>query len=281
MQKVTFINARGESIELYHEPFFLNKIEGLGDVAAETQSKKSPWQDGSTPLDTTFEERYISIEVVILDNLLNNRQYISRVFNPKLGPGLLVYENDMVTRNIMAIAEHVPKFPDERPRLGQKVMIELKCHNPYWLDASQVEELVVWEGGMEFPLVLPTEFARQSTSKAKLLVNDGDVDTPITVSFKGPATAPIKIINMTTGEFIEVNQNLLDGEVLEINTSFGQKRVVKILPDGTVTNVFHYINLESTFFNLIQGNNLIDYSLGADYERAGVEITWRNRYLGI
>lgn len=281
MQRVTFINTRGESIELYHEPFFLNKIEGLGDVEAETQSKKSQGQDGSTPFDTTLEERFLSIEVVILDNLLANRQLISKVFNPKLGQGLLIYENDIVKRSIMAIVEHVPKFPDERPRLGQKAIMELVCHNPYWLTDEQVEQLVVWDGGFEFPLQLPTEFARQSLSKAKILVNEGDVDTPILVSFEGPATAPISIINVTTGEFIEVNQNLLEGETLEINTTFGQKRVLKVLPNGTTTNVFHHINLESTFFNLTQGNNLIDYSTGADYERSGVTITWRNRYLGI
>lgn len=282
MQRVTFVNSRGESIELYQTPFFLNKIEGLGNVDADIQSQKAPGQDGSTYIKSFLAERFIPIEVVILKDLQINRQLISRVFNPKLGPGLLIYENDIVRREIMAVSEHVPKFFDERPRRVERVEIDLICNEPYWKSAEHQEQLVVWEGGLEFPLQLPTEFATQSSSnKTKLLVNEGDEETPISVTFNGPATAPIKITNKTTGEFIEINQSLLVGERLEINTAFGQKRVSKVLADGTTINVFHYINLDSTFFQLVTGNNLIDYSLGADYERAGVTIAWSNRYLGI
>src|SRR5690606_39384781 len=68
-------------------------------------------------------ERYIPIEVVITEDLLINRQLISRVFNPKLGEGFLTYENDIVKRNIMAIPEHVPSFEDIRPRKWQRVKI--------------------------------------------------------------------------------------------------------------------------------------------------------------
>lgn len=282
MQRVTFTNSKGESIVLgYQEPFFLNKIEGLGDVEANIQSQKSPGQDGSTPTGTTLEERFIPIEVVITEEYYTNRQTISRIFNPRIGPGLLVYENDVVRREIIAQPEHVPKFPDERPRVGQLAIIDLVCHNPYWKSELKVEQLNTWEGKFKFPLRLPTKFGAQAKSKSKILINNGEVETPIFITFNGPATAPISITNLTTDEFIEVNQSLLEGERLEINTAFGQKSVTKVSYDGTRANVFHYINLQSTFFDLEVGNNLIDYSMGADYERAGVVISWHNRYGGI
>lgn len=282
MQKVTFTNSRGDSIELaYQSPFFLNKIEGLGDVDADIQNQKAPGQDGSTHIATTLAERFISMEVVILKDLQNNRQLISKVFNPKLGEGILVYENDVVKREIKAIPEHVPTFPDVRPSPVKTATIDLICNNPFWLTEEKVHQLVVWEGGFKFPLKLPTKMGFMSSSKAKTLVNDGDDETPINVVFNGPATSPIKIINVTTGEYIEVNQNLLAGEKIEINTAFGQKRVTKILSDGSKLNAFHYITLGSSFFNLIVGNNIIDYSTGADYERAAVQIAWHNRFLSV
>lgn len=281
MQKVTFINAQGESVELHGSPFFLNKIEGLGDVEAENQNQKAPGQDGSTYIGTTLEERFITIEVAILEKYEENREYFSRIFNPKLGPGTLIYENPRLRRYIKAQSEHVPTFPDHRPRLYQAAMIDLVCHDPYWLTEEKAEQMVVWEGGMSFPLRLPTSFARQSLDKSKLLLNDGASNTPVTVIFNGPATSPITVINKTTGQFISVRQDLLEGEVLEIDTTFGKKRVDKILKDGTRQNAFHYITLDSTFFQLNVGNNLIDYSTGGDYERAGVIIRWHNRYIGI
>lgn len=272
----------GESVELYRTPFFLNKIEGLGDVDANIQSQRAPGQDGSTYISTTLDDRYIPIEVVIHKDILTNRQVLSRVFNPKLGPGILVYENDISKREIRAVSEHVPKFTDERGGLpAQRVTIDLICHDPYWTTEDNVDQLVVWKGGLSFPLELPTYFAQQSQNKEKILLNEGDVETSVLVEFNGPATAPIKVINKTTGDFIEINQSLLSGEKLEVDTTFGKKRVTKILPDGSKVNVFHYINLESTFFQLIPGNNLLDYTTGGVSETAGVTITWRNRYLGL
>lgn len=282
IMKITFINSRGDSVVLDHgSPFFINKIEGLGDVDADIQTQKAPKQDGSTYIDSIFEERFIPIEVAVRKDYEANKQILSRVFNPKLGEGLLIYENKGLKREIKATSEHVPVFPDNRPRRTKMALIDLLCPNPYWLTEEQVDQLVVWEGGLEFPLQLPTFFAQQSESKAKILLNEGDVETPILVVFNGPATAPISIINKTTGEHITVNQSLLAGERLEINTAFGQKRVTKVLADGTRQNAFHFITLDSTFFNLEQGNNLIDYSTGEDYERAAVSITWRNRYLAV
>lgn len=280
--KITYINPRGDSVELSHRaPFFLNKIEGLGDVEANIQSQKAPKQDGSTHINAVLNERFISIELAILQDYHANKQFLSRVFNPKLGEGLLIYENKGIKREIKAVSEHVPTFPDNRANPHKMAMINLVCPNPFWLTEEEVEQLVVWEGGLEFPLQLPTFFSQQSANKAKILLNEGDAETPISITFEGPATSPITVENKTTGEHITVKQDLLAGEKLEINTAFGQKRVVKVLADGTTQNAFHYITLDSAFFQLIQGNNLIDYSTGEDFERAGVTINWNNRYLAV
>nr|WP_309099066.1 phage tail family protein [Fredinandcohnia onubensis] len=286
MQKITYINSNGDSIEFSHQPpFILSSIEGLGDVEADVQTQKSPKQDGSTHIATELSERYINMEISILGNggedISEKRSFLSRVLNPKLN-GVLIYENGRIKREIKCASEHVPKFPKSRSRTSQISLVNLICPNPYWLDQQKTDQLVVWEGGLEFPLELPTFFAELSNNKSKILVNDGDVETPIFITFNGPATAPIRITNVTTEKFIEVNQSLLDGERLEINTIFGQKRVTKVLSDGTHQNAFHYIKIPgSEFFGLEVGNNLIDYSTGADYESAGVTISWNDRFVGV
>lgn len=288
MFKLIFTNSRGQSVELFGSPFRLSKVEGLGEVGAEIQSQKAPFQDGETFVGVTLEPRYLTIEFKIYGNNSEDtekkRRFISSVFNPRLGVGQLEYIRGDETKLINVSAESVPSFPDGDSNRGttfQKTLLFLKAPNPYWQSVENVEQLVVWEGGLTFPLRLPTKFASQSESKAKILLNEGDADTPLRIEFNGPATAPIRIENQTTGEYIQVNQSLVAGERLEISTAFGQKRVEKVLEDGTRFNAFHYIKRGSTFFNLIPGNNLLDYSTGEDYERAAVAITWNNRYVGI
>src|SRR5690625_56324 len=112
MQKVTYTNSRGESVVFSHRPpFILSNIEGLGDVDADVQSQKSPYQDGVTHIDTNLEPRFINMEISIVEkNVDEYRRYLSKVMNPKLD-GILKYEDDSVVREIECINEHVPNYP--------------------------------------------------------------------------------------------------------------------------------------------------------------------------
>ena len=123
MQKVTFTNAVGETIELYRRPFFLSKVEGLGDVDANIHSINSPGLDGVVDVEVVMEPRYIPMEVDIIDDHKVNQRILSKVFNPKLGCGKLIYENGYVKVGISAIPEHAPKIPDTRPIVTKKATI--------------------------------------------------------------------------------------------------------------------------------------------------------------
>lgn len=289
MQKVTFINAKGENISFYaNPPFILNSIEGLGDVPNSINSQKSPYQDGETYIDTRLGPRPIPITFTIkgknYGEISNYRRQISAIFNPRLGEGTLIYEIENIRREIVVVCDGSPSFPsgNSRGNTFQVGAIDLIAHNPFWVTEENTDQLVVWEGGLTFPLQFPTTFASLSASKSKLLVNDGDVETPILITFNGPATAPITVKNVTAGKYIQINRSLAVGEKLEINTAFGQKKVTKVLADGTRENATHYIKIPgSEFFNLEVGNNLIEYSTGSDYEQAGVSIQWRNRFLAV
>lgn len=284
MRKLTFTNSRGESVILGNSaPFLVTKLDGA--IRASIQTQKSPFQDGATYINSFLEPRQLSLEGAILKNsgeeIFMCRRKLASVFNPKLGLGKLLFEYDGGKKEILAVADGAPAFPDRSGQPSQKFLITLFCPNPLWTDDGVADQLVVFEGGLTFPLSLPTRFSNQSASRSKVVLNKGDVETPLEITFLGPAQSPIRIQNETTGEFIEVNQSLLDGERLRICTEFGKKRVMKIDPVGNETNAFHYISLDSTFFQLIPGNNLLSYRTGNEYERTPVQIVWRNRYLGV
>ncbi len=285
MQRVTFINARGESIELYQSPFFLNEIKGLGDVDSEIYTQKAPEQDGTTPVYTTLEERYIPIEVVILENLLPNRQTLSRVFNPILGPGRLIYDNGMVQWEINAQSEHVPTFPDERPRKVQRAYIDLVCHDPYWRDGVPIKnEIALWESKFSFELEIPEEGIEMGSRSASTIVNvenTGHTDTGMIIKFEATQTVDNPyLINMDTGEMIKIIRTMTAGEVITINTNARQKRITSEL-NGITTNIFNSIEHGSKFIQLLVGDNLLRYGADENQDFLEVSIYHDNKYVGV
>lgn len=287
MSKVIFTNKNGQSIELINSaPFLLLTIDGLGDVDADIQTQKAPFQDGSTFIDSVLNERPIYIQAVIMaddnESLIKQRQYLASVFNPKLGEGILRYEVAGVVRELKAIADNVPAFPsgpENRGHYFQKTIINLICPSPFWVEPYfEINEMAAWIGGMEFLLTLPMLFAEQGDQRT--ITNVGDVETPVEIEFYGPATTPT-ISNLTTGEMIKVKKNLTADEKLIINTAFGNKSVTLVDAFGVESNAFHYIDLNSTFWNLVKGDNVIKYETGSIENQAKVLIKFKNRYVGV
>jgi hypothetical protein len=282
MQRILFTNSRGQSVELKSSaPFLLQSIDGLGDVDADIQTQKAPFQDGSTYIDSVLQERAISLEIVILaadkPTLLQQRQLLASVFNPKLGQGILRYENGETIREIEAVPDGVPVFPSGKDNRGptfQKALVNLLCPNPFW-KSTEITEEPTFEPLFSFPFEGVFQIGIQRD--ARIIVNDGDAPAPIQVEFHGPAVNP-KITNKTTGEFIKVNQTLQEGEVMKIDTTPGNKSVYFIQPDGTARNVFNWIDLESTFFQLVVGENEIEYSADSDIQGAIVNIRYNKLY---
>src|SRR5699024_451552 len=106
----------------------------------------------------------------------------------------------------------------------QPGLIQLYCLEPYWLDIYESGELIqTWLKGFQFPLKLPFQL-RQRGETMKNIYNEGDVETPVEIIFKGPAVNP-SVTNITTNEFIKVNRELKSDDTLYITTERGNKKV--------------------------------------------------------
>jgi phage-related protein len=284
VQRIIYTNSQRKTIELYLYPFLLNNVDGLGDVDAEVQTQKAPFQDGSTYINSTLEHRVLTVEVSVhgedLADTQQKRVLLSSVLNPKLGIGTLRYENDYGIREIDAVLDNVPVFPSGQGNRGgtfQRVLINFICPNPYWKSLNITEE-PTFEPLFQFPFEGVFEMGMQRDKR--IIENDGDAPAPIYIEFFGPADNPI-ITNNTTGEYIKVNQSLAEGEFMRVDTTPGNKSVEFVSPDGTVTNVFNWIDLGSTFFQLAIGENEIEYSADNDIQGAIVNIRYNKLYVGV
>ncbi len=291
MQTLTFYNDLGSIDMGQSAPYYLQLVEGISGLNNEINSIKAPFQDGETVLKTGdniqsySQRRNITLTVVIVasdyDTLNTYKRNLTKIFNPKI-PSKLKYTNETYEKEIDVVVETTPKFAqDEKNRYYQVFFVSLIAHQPFWLDLNfSGETFSLSLGKFEFPLQLTDSYEIETEGiNRTTLSNDGDVETPVYIEFYGPAINP-KILNETTGEYIKVTKTLLTGEKLIISTEIGNKYV--IFDNGiTQTNAFSLLDLNSVFFNLVLGDNVISFTADFGTDTASVFIQYKNRFIGL
>ncbi|MCT1577530.1 phage tail family protein [Oceanobacillus kimchii] len=283
MRRLTYENARGERIVFYLSPILIESLTGIGEVDADLQGQKSPYQDGETHLDVILQPRFIDLEGSILKTDLREmkayRKHILKVCNPKLGLGKITLELDGDTKEIFGVLDGTPSFPERGRDVWQKFLITWKCPDPYWRDPQEVSRaLRSYRGKFILPTTFPFELGISGDST--ILYNGGDVDAPVTIDIQGPVTRP-RVINKTTGQFVILNRSLSADEVLHINTNDQNKRVEIYRGAETIEKAIGYLDHDSDFWKLEPGDNEIQYIADAGNADAIVAIAWHNHYLGM
>jgi hypothetical protein len=292
MQTLTFYNNRG-TIEINQiGDVKLMRIEGVSGITTSPLSISSPETDGSEViLDTDgnvksyLTNRNITITAAIKKSsltLLNQyKRTLVNIMSPKI-PSKLKYSNETYEKELDVVVELTPSFSQTDNYTNFQVFfVSLIAHNPFWKDISDSNEILAISTPLiSFPLVCEPTFALECDGENRVAIdNIGDVDTPVEIYFYGPATNP-KVINETTGEFIEVTKILLSGESLYINTKKGSKQV--LYNNGiTETNAFSLIDIDSTFWQLKVGENIITYEATAGIETASMRVIYKNNFIGL
>lgn len=292
MFKLIFTNSKGESVELFSPPYRLIRFDGLGDVSASHSTQKSPYQDGSTLINTTLDERHPEIELKITGRdeieLARNRRRLTAIFSPKLGLGTLKRVAEDGTHQLGAIAEALPFYPDGKGNRGktfQKALIQLYCPNPFWQDINTTkEEIAIWRPAFEFPLEIVEEGIEMGYREPSLIVNifnGGDVPCGMRIQFKALATVVNpSLFNVNTREYFKIKKIMEAGEVITVNTHFQNKKV-ELNKNGVISNAFNWIDFQSTFLQLDPGDNLFRYDADDGIGNLEVSIYFTPAYLGV
>lgn len=277
-EEFIYRNERGnEIIFSAYSPFFLMNISGIGGLKNNI-ARADTNIDGCVIQSTSLDPRNIVIQGKLKQsNRDSTRIKLIQALNPKLKGKLIHIVNDDL-KDAEYLDCIVEEAPDPRKDFVSTFQISLICPNPNWKKYFEVgEEINTWIGGWKFKFKLPFRFKQKGETK-KNIYNKGDIDTPLKIYFKGPAVKPC-ITNLTTGKFIKINRELKSDDTLIINTERGNKEVI-IESNGKKINAFNYIDLDSSFFSLLPGDNLIEYSTES-LEPQSVEIRFNHLYIGI
>ncbi|MEG1256903.1 phage tail domain-containing protein [Clostridium sp.] len=258
-----------------------------GNVSATFNKVKGIGQYGSSLSSSTIEERPIEIKAIILSDDIMERNTIKRNLDDVLNPLdtiIIKYNNDGLRKQIECSPEASPLYSTDYKTNNKNALaftVSFECFNPFWMDQEEtVLNVETWEGGFEFEFELSSlgiEFARKGPNEIEIN-NYGNVEAPLEVFFKGPALNPS--ITLNYGKFIKVDRNLEDDEILYINTSFDNK-AVQVMRGDIEEQAYHYINIDTKFFNLDPGKNLISYATDGDFLPQSVVIKYKYHYFSL
>lgn len=211
------------------------------------------------------------------ENKSKKRQELIRFFSPFSSGTLIV--------NYLGVERQIEYEVVGFDTLGKLVaeplscLVELECLNPAFLDVIEQSEVIsTWVGGWSFPFTLPFRLKTRGEPRTNIY-NSGHIETPVLVEFHGPAVNPY-VKNLTAGKLIKLDAELSSDQILYVDTTFG-KNTVEIEENGVRRDVSQLISIDTRFWRLQVGDNMVEYGSDNVLQDNNVVIRYRNRYLGV
>lgn len=275
----------GDSIDLYNDSGIrIVSTDGIGFNANITTTELY-LHDGSMFQSSRLNQRGISLVVRYIGAKWKhegNKLRLDRILNSK-SELRLRYVTDNMDLYIDCRTEQVNTPPNTFPMVTQ---ISFLCPDPYWRkygDNSIVFAGVIplWEFICEIP-ESGMEFGEIVAGQIKTIYNDGSVDCGAEFEFiiKIDCSTP-KIENIITGEYIQVDCELIPGDILKICTEHGKKSVT-LTRSGIKYNYINRTKYSRVFLQIHREKNILKYSfLHGDEYSADITCRVNVKYGGI
>ena len=284
MFNVTLENSRGQTLEFNSpsSPFTITEMQGLSAPDATINTSSNSYLDGEKFNSAKAQMRSINILIKInrdpeanriaLYKILKSKQYIK--FNYK-GKYRDVY-----------IEGYIESMPTSLFESIQNMTVTILCPSPYFKSAQEmINEMNSIVEMFRFPFAItktePKPFSYIETITMATIENEGDIETGMTIELY--ATQKVvnpKIFNYETAEFIGLNFEMETGDLIEISTSRGNKKI-RLLREGEYTNIFNSRMRGSTWLTLQDGENIFTYEADEGLNNLRVVFRHYNLYEGI
>lgn len=290
-EKLTYINSRGETLEFGITSIFhcnvSKDVTGIAGIDNTLYKTNSMGQHGDTYIAQRFEPREIdivgNINTTDKDRVLDLRRRAEKILNAELDAKLIYTYRDFV-RVIDCKVDGIPTF--KKGKVFMQYSIPLTCCSPFWREEQEAKkDIAAWVSNWEFPFEIPEEGIELGYREPSVIVdvyNEGDVRSGMRIEFRAKATVvnPV-ILNVNTQQYIKlVNTTMAAGDIITINTDYGSKGAT-LTRDGTETDYFRYVDVDSTFMQLEIGDNIFRYDAESGVNSLEATIYHNNKYLGV
>lgn len=284
IKKIVCKNFKNEEVTFEYEfPFYLDNIDGIHDLVGEISSLKNAYGVGESYINTNVEKRNIVITGFIIDNFIENREKLFRVF-PLKKDGTLYYYEENLARRINYKVENVDVIDKGYPKTFQ---ISLICLDPYFKDEKNtVLHIANWIPLLTFPLFIPTpqgmRFGVKNRTKMAYIKNDTSVEFGITITFKANdvVTNPY-LFNVDFREKIQIKKDMKPGDKIVITTHRNNKNIIYISSNNISENINNLKMLDSKFLQVHSGNNTFRHGADANEDNLETTIEYSKEYEAI
>lgn len=257
--KLTYTGVNGNIIDLFNNEWFVvTNVDGLTKATENIASSTTPGMDGDRINSTQTQPRGIVLDLQIKHGKIveEAKRYILRTIKPKQRGTLQLTQGDRVIE-IEGIVENI-----DMPRFSDSVMMQvsLYCSEPYWHDAenvlveiSRIIDLHYFTDYDDDMLYFPSDgiaLGEYDLSMTRTYTNDGDADCGMIIHVIALRDVTNPTISKADGSFVGVNDTMVAGDEIIINTNRGNKTITK---NGV--NILSKIKRGSTFLQLAVGDN--------------------------
>ena len=260
---------------------YIEKVTSYGAQNVEFQTTKSNREIGEVLQHQNVSPKTITIKGAINGKSDGLREQLNHVIAP-LAKGRLIY-NDEYEMEV-----YVKSSPDiDRQPYGAKFSFSLYAPFPYWRDAERKNKVLVgYEPQFMFPWNIsdpePFYLSKAAQVGYVTVVNEGEAPVGWTISFLALSAVKNPFMqSIDTGETVKVLKTMAENEMLTISTEGEELTVTLTAADGTETDGFEYLDIDSIPFLLALGENHIK----TDAEEGGTglraSISFRPAYAGV
>lgn len=252
-------------------------LEGLETSPIRTSSYDYSGRDGGEVPEQFYSMRQISIPGAIVSNCdthEDDRKALRLAFPIRQSVPLYVttFSGKVYRVDAKVVDFKMPIVSDSL----SDFKIELLCGDPLIYDESEgglwdVTVTRKFSGGYVTPYILPVIW--QPSSLPVNVTNSGESDIYPTILITGVGTNPV-ISNLTTGELMQVNVSLRQGDVLTLD----MRNRVATLNGGSVIGLK---TSNSTWWRLAQGDNIIELDSLNGSDTVIAHVTWNSGQMGL
>ena len=294
MREITCTNVTDNVSCVFNDtfsPFLLQDVDGIYTVDVNVFSTDNSLIDGATINGSLVKPRNIVITIADKENHGKHRNYLYSLFKPKTEGVFVYHEVDGDFEEKRTIDYVVEKVESETMGFTRQIVVSLFCADPFFSDMSDtIVHLSSWVGQFEFVHEFTSEkeeLGVRQVNKLITIFNESSLENiglTITMEAEGAVSNP-KMYHFETDSYIQVGSssipfNMSLGDKLVISTVTNNKNVY-LIRNGVKTIVNEYIEENSEYIQLVNGENTLRYSAASGEDNLLVQISYRNRYQGV
>lgn len=297
MDKIILLNKQTEdtiTLDCVTVPGYILKSVDWGVIKATHDSYKYIGQVGESLTNTALGTRDITIEgwVVVQEDALimkTLKEKLNSFINPT--ETFELHYEDYILEVVFDSTILYSKDESENNDTICKFQITGVAFDPVFRYASEnISRFATTTSLFHFPLVVSPDledsgvvFGKRSESLISSVINPGDLSVGLKIIFaaKGPLSNPY-LINILTQEKLQIKKDLVYGEVVEVYTSIGSKKIRgKLVSDADWSNYFRYFSLDNSWIQLTPGSNLFRYNADSGLDNLEVTVQFKPEFLEV